>query len=142
MGAIDERFGQVELAALDEVVGECLQYLLQHPVIHPTLEAPKTRRVRWISVRHVGPRRAGPQDPQNSVEHIAWISPWSPASVFTHLWLRKKLFDCRPLLIGEVHLDLRSQTVREVDPRTDSDLISRTYDSTVYEMRSSRCDAV
>jgi hypothetical protein len=60
VGAVDERFRQVELAALDEVVGERLQDLLQYTVIHPTLKASEARRVRWISLRHVGPRRASP----------------------------------------------------------------------------------
>lgn len=120
MGSVDERFGEVELSPLDKVVGKCLQDMLEHSVIHPALEAPEACRVRRVAIRHVRPRRARAQDPQNTVEHIARISPRSTASVFAHVRLGKELLDCCPLLIGEVHLDLRSQTDPEVDPRPET----------------------
>jgi len=120
VGSIDEGFGEIKLPALNEVVGKCLQDVLEHAVLHPALEAPKASRVRWIPIRHVGPWCARPQDPEDAVEHIARISPRSTASVFAYLRLGKKLFDCCPLPIGEVHLDLRSQTGLEVDPGSET----------------------
>jgi hypothetical protein len=59
VSAVDEGFTQVELAALDQVVSKALQYLLQHAVLHPTLEAPKASCIGWVPIRHVGPWRAG-----------------------------------------------------------------------------------
>jgi hypothetical protein len=43
VGAVDERLREVELAALNEVVGECLQDALQHLVFDPALESSKAR---------------------------------------------------------------------------------------------------
>jgi hypothetical protein len=110
VGAVDERLGQVELAACDQIVGERLQHLLQNAGLNPTLEATEARRVRRVPSRHVGPRSAGPEDPQNAVEHVAGITPRPSAAVVAHLRRWEKLLDCCPLLIGQVHFDLRSQT--------------------------------
>ena len=115
MGAIDEGLGEVELAAFNEVVGERLQHALQHFVFDPALESSKAGRVRRIPAGHVRPRRASAQDPQNAVEYIARISPGASAAVFTHFRNGEKRFDCCPLLIREVHLDLRSQSRGSVD---------------------------
>jgi hypothetical protein len=109
MRAVDECFAQVELASLDEVVCQSLQSALQHAVLHPTLVAPEACRVRRIPVGHVGPRRASAQDPKNAVEHVAWIAPRSAATILSNFRLRQQRLDCGPLLIGQVHLDLRSQ---------------------------------
>ena len=115
MGAVNEGLGEVELAALNEVVGECLQDALQHFVFDPALESAKARRVRRIPAGHVRPRRAGAQDPQDAVKYITWIAPRSSAAVFAHFRDGEKRFDCCPLLISEVHLDLRSQSRNSVD---------------------------
>jgi hypothetical protein len=115
VGAVNERLGEVELAALDEVVGKCLQDALQNLILDPALESSKARRVRRISARHVRPRSPGPKDPEDAIEYVARVAPRSPPPVFSHLWHRKKFLDGCPLLIGEVHLDLRSQTRRTVD---------------------------
>lgn len=115
MGAVNECFSQVELAAFNEVIRECLQNVLQHSVCYPALEAPKARRIRGIPAGHVRPRGASPKDPQNAIEYIARIAPRSPTPVVSYLWYGEKLRDGCPLLIGEVHLDLRSQRRQPVD---------------------------
>jgi hypothetical protein len=115
VGAVNERLGEVEFPTLDEIVGECLQDALQHFVLDPALESSEACRIRRIPARHVCPRGAGPKDPQNAVEYIARISPWASAAVFTYLRDGEKMFDCCPLLISEVHLDLRSQSCGAVD---------------------------
>jgi hypothetical protein len=43
VGAVDERFRQVELAAVDQVIGERLQQSLQHTAVDPALEASEAR---------------------------------------------------------------------------------------------------
>jgi hypothetical protein len=113
--AVDECFAQVELASLDEVVCQCLQRALQHTVLHPTLVASEACRVRRIAIGHVGPRCASAQDPNDAVEHVARIAPRSTATVVTHFRLGQQRLDCGPLLVGEVHLDLRSQSGSAVD---------------------------
>jgi len=115
VGAVDECFAEVELAALDQVVGEPLQRILQDAFIDPSLEPTKARSVRRIPLRHVGPGSAGAQDPENAVEHVARVAPRSTATVFANDWLRQQRLDCGPLLVGEVHLDLRSRTRSSVD---------------------------
>ena len=115
MRAIDEGFAQVESPALDKVIAERLQNLLKDTVLDPHLEAAEARGVRRIARRHVGPRRASAVDPKNPVEHIARVAPRSAATVFANFGLWQKRLDDGPLLISQVHLDLRSQTRSRVD---------------------------
>jgi hypothetical protein len=115
VGAIYEGLREVELAAFDEVVRKCLQDTLQHFVFDPALESSKAGRVRRIPAGHVCPRRAGPKNPQDAIEYIARIAPWASATVFAHFRNGEKRFNCCPLLIREVHLDLRSQSRGSVD---------------------------
>ena len=115
MSAVDESLAQVEFSSSDKIIGEGLQHVLQNAFFHPALEATKTGRVRRISIGHVSPWRAGSQDPEHAVEHVARIAPRSAATILANLRLRKKLLDCGPLLVGQVHLDLRSQTGSSVD---------------------------
>jgi len=117
MAAVDEGFAQVELAACDQVFGETLQHLFEHARRVPHLEAAKTRCVRWVTTRHVGPRCACAKHPENTVENIARVTPRSSASVFANLRNRKHRFNNRPLLIVQVHHDLRSEVPRAVDRR-------------------------
>ena len=110
MGAINECLAQIESAARNKVIAQCLQNPLQNAVLDPSLEAAKARRVRRVTSRHVRPRRARSMDPQDAVEYIARVAPRATAPVLAHLGFRQQWLDDGPLLIGQVHLDLRSQT--------------------------------
>jgi hypothetical protein len=110
MGAVDERFAEVQPSSGDEVVGQRLQRVLQYAVLAPALKATEARCVGWVAVGHVGPRGARAKHPQDAVEHIAWVTPRTTATVLANLRLGKKRFDCSPLFVGEIHHDLRSQS--------------------------------
>lgn len=115
MAAVDEGFAQIQLASSDQVVSEFLQHAFEHTELHPGLKPTKARRVRRVASRHVGPRRSGPKHPQNPVENIARVSPRATTAVVANLWSRQQLLDSGPLLIGQVHPDLRSQPGFPVD---------------------------
>jgi hypothetical protein len=115
VSAVDEGFAQVELASRDEIVGERLQNLVQSLRFAPILKATVACRRRRISVRQIGPRRTSAQHPENAVEHVAWITPRTTATVIANLWLGKKRLDCSPLLVGQIHRDFRSRSGSVVD---------------------------
>lgn len=117
MAAVDEGFAQVQFASSDQIVGEFLQHAFEHARLHPSLEPTEARRVRRVASRHVAPGRTGPKHPQDAVENIARISPRATATVVANLRLRQQLLDSSPLLIGQVHPDLRSQQGLPVDRR-------------------------
>jgi len=75
VGAIDVRFGQVQLAALSQIMSEAEQRAVKHAILDPLLKPPVTRLVGRIASRHIGPGRSGSQDPENAVDHVAWIAP-------------------------------------------------------------------
>ena len=137
MCAVDEGLAEIELASFHEVVREALQNLLQGSCLDPTLEAAKACGVWRVPIRHISPWGSGAQDPQHAIEHVSRVPPRTPTSVVSNRKRRKKRFYDGPLLIGQVHLDLRSQTELYVDPLSDCDLISTASGSDVYEMRSS-----
>jgi hypothetical protein len=105
MGAIDERFCQVELAAIAQVFSESPKHSLKCPVLNPCLKASMTGLMRWISARQVGPRRTGAKDPHHAIYDVTRIAPRAAALRTRPLPLlaRKAAFDRVPLLVGEVH---------------------------------------
>jgi hypothetical protein len=105
VGAIDERLGEVELAAITQVGSEPPKKALEHAVLDPGLKPSVTRRRRRIPTGEIGPRRAGAQDPQHAVDDIARISPRSAALLRGAFPLarREAAFDRIPLLVREVH---------------------------------------
>lgn len=119
MRAVDEGLTEIELASFYQVVREPLQDMLQGSALDPTLEATEARGVWRVPVRHVGPRGSRAQDPQHSVEHVSRIPPWTTAAILANRQCRKKRFNDGPLLIGQVHLNLRSQPSTDVDPLSD-----------------------
>lgn len=110
MRAVDEGFAQIQTPARYKVISESLQHVLQHTFLAPALEAPEARRVRRVTRRHIGPRRAGAKHPQDAVEHVAGVAPWTTSAVLSNLRLGKKRLNSGPLLIGEIHRNFRSQT--------------------------------
>lgn len=106
MGAIDVRLGQVELAAIAEILGELAENSLERLVRDPRLESPMARLIRRVSARHVCPRRARSEHPQHAVDDRPRFLPGSAALLGRALELLggETAFDRFPLLIGEVHL--------------------------------------
>jgi hypothetical protein len=117
VGAIDVRFGQVQLAALSQIMSEAEQRAVKHAILDPLLKPPVTRLVGRIASRHIGPGRSGSQDPENAVDHVAWIAPRAAAFFARrlHLFGREILRDRVPLIVGEVHRNRRSENVSAVD---------------------------
>ena len=66
---IDEGFLQIQIAFVVEGLGEDLENAPQHTRAHPLLKPPVARLIGGIPVREVGPWGAGPEDPQDAVEH-------------------------------------------------------------------------
>ncbi len=58
VGAIDIRLGQIDLADIAQVLGQCPQYLLEHTKLDPALEPPMARLVRRVSSAWFGPAGA------------------------------------------------------------------------------------
>ena len=86
-----------------EIGGEGLEDAAERPRTDPALKAPMTGLVRGIAIRQVLPGRAGSQDPQDAVQHVARIAPRSPAAIAADSRLREEGRQNGPLLIGEVH---------------------------------------
>lgn len=105
MGAVDERFGQVELAALVKVSRESGESPVQNALALPLLEAVMARLIRRVATRQVCPWRTGAQDPQDPVEHVPRIPPRSPSACRRPLplWLGDTAPNRLPLLVGEIH---------------------------------------
>src|SRR5262245_43003438 len=57
---------------------------------------------RRITVRQVGPRGAGPQDPEDAIEHKAVLPPGAPSTVFPARQLGQEAPNEVALLIREV----------------------------------------
>lgn len=107
MAAVDECFREVELASLVQIFRNRSEYLIENALPLPLLKPSMARRVRRVPTWHVGPRRAGPQHPQDSVKNVARIAPGTSPLSRRALPLRpgNELPDGRPLLVLEVHLE-------------------------------------
>ncbi len=107
MGAVDKCFGQVELAASFEILGERMQHAFERAVADPVLKSAMAGLIRRISRRQVLPRCACAQDPEHSHQHVAGIAvrPSSDADLHRLLGGKQRLQE-RPLIFGEIHLNL------------------------------------
>jgi len=127
VGPVDESLRKVQLSATTQVLGEGSKDLFDGAVPDPALKSTVARLVRGIAARQVFPRGARAKDPKNAVEDVSRI----PIRATTHalldrLFLREKRLDQSPLLFGEVHIKVRSETDPPVDPLLKSDRVSRT----------------
>jgi hypothetical protein len=68
-GGVDEGFGEIDFPAVAEIRGQAFEQPIESATALPELKAPVTRLVRRIAWRQVGPRRAGPQDPEDAVQY-------------------------------------------------------------------------
>jgi hypothetical protein len=105
VGAVDEGFGQVDLAALLKVSGESGQDGVQNAPALPLLEAVVARLIRRVAAREIRPRRSRAKDPQDPVEYVPGIPPRSSATGrrAVPLWLGDAASNRLPLLVGEIH---------------------------------------
>ena len=85
-----------------ESLGEDLENASQGTRAHPLLKPPVARLIRGIPVREVGPWGAGPEDPQDAVEHRTLLPPRAPSAVCAARQLRQEGPNQNPLLVGEV----------------------------------------
>ena len=74
----------------------------QHAGADPLLKPPVAGLIRRIAVRQVGPRGAGPQDPQDAIEHGTVLPPRAPSTVFAARQLGQEGPNEVPLLVREV----------------------------------------
>jgi hypothetical protein len=65
---VDKGVLQIQIAFVEECLGEDLEDAPQHARADPLLKPAVARLIRRIPVWQVGPRSAGPQDPQNDSE--------------------------------------------------------------------------
>jgi hypothetical protein len=86
-----------------QIGGEDLQDPSQRPVPHPPLKAAMTCLIRRVPVGQIFPRRAGTQDPQDAIQHIARIAPRPPAAIASNARRREQWFEDGPLRVSEVH---------------------------------------
>jgi len=105
---VDEALGQIEFAAVAQVLGQRVQDLRKHARPRPPLEAAMTRRRRGIPIGHILPGRAGAQHPENAVEDLALVSPGSPPSIGSAARLGDQRCENGPLFVLEIHGSLLS----------------------------------
>jgi hypothetical protein len=144
VGAVDERFGQVDLSSRSKVLREEPEDLRKHASLYPTLKSTVARLVRRVSPWQIGPRCAGAQHPEHAVHHVPRVPPGSPALGTRSLTLgpRERGADGLPLLVSEVHHNGRSRVRSAVDPPPESDRITGLYARTGCEMRSRAAEGI
>src|SRR5215471_7007415 len=103
MCGVNEGLGQIDLAAITQILGERLEDLPEHTLADPLLHPPMTRLIwrvlRWQRL----PRRSCPQDPKHSVEHLTRRNSRTSFAVFARRAAWDQRLDNAPLLIGELH---------------------------------------
>jgi hypothetical protein len=117
VGAVDERFLELQAAALLEVSRESAEQAHLRPVFAPLLKASMDCLVRRIPRRQIRPSCPGSQDPEDAVEDVARIAPRAPAAISSTPGFREDGLDDDPLLLGQIHPDRRSEARSVVDPR-------------------------
>jgi hypothetical protein len=102
VGGVDEGFGEIDFAAIAEIGRQPFEEAIEPPTALPLLKATVTRLVRRVARREIGPGRAGPQDPQHTVEDGARVGPRAPASIGTAARTKRRLKH-GPLGVGQIH---------------------------------------
>ena len=127
MGAVDESLGQIQLSSTTQVLSQRPKDLLKGAVADPALKPTVACLIRRVATRQILPRRAGAQDPQDAVQDVSRIAVRpSPDALLDRLFLRENRLNESPLLLGEVHIKVRSEIDPPVDPLPKSDRVSRT----------------
>ena len=105
MGAVDEGFAQVDLAALPKILDQRGQDSIEDALPLPLLKAIVARLIRRVAAWKIRPGRARTQYPKDPVEHVSRIPPRAPSACrrSVPLWLGDTAPNCLPLLVGEIH---------------------------------------
>ncbi len=82
------------------MTGERMQDLLESLVTAPLLKSSVAGLIGGISVRKILPGSSRAKNPQDSIQHIAWIAPGPSPAIRSLFRLRKKRLDELPLLFG------------------------------------------
>jgi hypothetical protein len=80
----------------------------KHAGADPPLKPPVAGLMRRIAGRQVRPWGAGPQDPEEAIQHRAVLPPGAPSTVLAAPQLRQESPDHVPLLVREVTAMTRS----------------------------------
>jgi len=127
VGSVDECFCQIDLAAIAEILRQPSQQPFENALAYPLLIPTVARLVRRVPRRQIHPRRARTHQPKQSIHDVAWIAIGpSSNTLLDRLFFREKRPYEGPLLVGEVHIKVRSETDPPVDPLLKSDRVSRT----------------
>src|SRR4029453_10004611 len=85
-----------------EGAGEDFEDGPQHAGADPLLKPPVAGLVRRIARWQVRPWSAGPQDPEDPIQHSAVLSPGAPSTVVAPRQLGQEAANHFPLLVREV----------------------------------------
>jgi hypothetical protein len=97
-----KRFPQIQTAFIEECLGENFEDAPQHARADPLPKPAVACLIRRIPVWKVGPRSAGPQDPENAIEHGTVLCPRTPSTVLSARQLGQEGRNEVPLLVGQV----------------------------------------
>src|SRR5262245_17232764 len=100
--ATDERFLQIQKALVVEGLREDFENGPQHARADPLLKPPVAGLRRWIAGRQVRPWSAGPQDPEDAIEHRAILPPGAPSTIGAARQLRQEAPNHVPVLVREI----------------------------------------
>ena len=99
---VDKGFGEIDLAAIAQVLGESLEQAIQPATALPLLKAAMAGLIGRIPPRQIVPRRAGPQHPEHAVQDGPRVGPRPPAMIGAPTGT-KRGFEHGPLGVSEVH---------------------------------------
>lgn len=101
-GRVDEGFGQIDFAAVSEVLGETLQQAIEAARPLPHLKPAVAGLVGRIPPRQIRPRGARAQDPEDRIEYGPRIGPRPSAAIGAAARPERGL-EHGPLFVGQVH---------------------------------------
>jgi hypothetical protein len=91
------------VAAVAAILGHGIEHPVEDPGPHPRLVAAVAGLVWGIAPRQVLPGRAGLEDPEDPIQHIARVAPGAPSPIRPAARLGQQRFEHGPLIVGEVH---------------------------------------
>jgi hypothetical protein len=91
------------VAAIATVLRQGVEHAVEHPGPDPRLIPAVAGLVGGIAPRQILPGRAGLEDPEDPVQHIARVAPRPAAPVGATARLGEQGLEHGPLFVGEVH---------------------------------------
>src|SRR5438309_8724415 len=86
---VDEAFRLIDLAFLAQGIGKIREYLAQHFLATPLLEAPMNRLVVWVALRKHVPLCTGVQNPQHRFQNSACWDRFATGTTVRNIFFRK-----------------------------------------------------